>query len=483
MEHGCTPPEAWPVAVRTEPAPARAAVQGLRRTAVHLGLSLAGFVLLGAAQLYVFARMAVLADSESAAARLAIAVLASAFLVFTFAALGRQLALIACAYGGATGAARRPLVDRDRWPGVSILVPAFDEAPRIERALEAILALDYPALEVVVVDDGSRDDTHARASRFAGRHGDKVVRVLRKENGGKWSALNLAFGQSSRELVVCVDADSQLAPDSLKLLARHFDDPRLGGCCGQVAVRNRARLLSRLQALEYHLLNGLLRQAQGAFGVVLVAPGPLAMFRRRVLERIQEAWGTGEPPRAAPPGGWVGGPWEGDTFAEDADLTLGVLLTGHAVTYEPRAISRTSAPEWTSQLLNQRYRWTRGNLQAAVKAWRRWHEAPDAPRLLLVWLGAFLVETIAWPVLNLFGLVAFVAIVAVTGLHASQAIWFVALTALDLNEAAFSVRLERGDLGLLKLAAINRVYYNLLLDVNKLFALWDELLGRRMRWS
>jgi cellulose synthase/poly-beta-1,6-N-acetylglucosamine synthase-like glycosyltransferase len=152
------------------------------------------------------------------------------------------------------------------------------------------------------------------------------------------------------------------------------------------------------------------------------------------------------------------------------------------VTYEPRAISRTSVPEWTFQLLNQRYRWTRGNFQAALKAWRRWHEAPEAPRLLPVWLGTFLFETVAWPLLNLFGLLAFLVVVAVSGLHVSEVVWFLALTALDLNEAAFSVRVERGDLRLLPLAAVNRVYYNVLLDVNKLFALYDELRGRRMRW-
>jgi poly-beta-1,6-N-acetyl-D-glucosamine synthase len=457
-------------------------VSGTRRTVVHLGISLAAFVVLGIAQLYAFTRMAMLGEASGLAERLGLAVLASAFLVFTVVALTRQAALMAFAYGGAASGARAPEPRRTTWPPVAILVPAFDEAARIERALEALLALDYPQVEVIVVDDGSTDDTLARARRFAGRQGGITVEVLHKENGGKWSALNLAFHRSTAPLVVCVDADSQLAPDAVKLLARHFDDPALGGCCGQVVVRNPARVLARLQALEYTLLNGLLRQAQSAFGHVLVAPGPIAMFRRTVLEQVWRSWGAATPLRSADPGARVGGPWEDDTFAEDADLTLNVLLTGHPVTYEPRAISRTSVPEWTFQLLNQRYRWTRGNFQAALKAWRRWHEAPEAPRLLPVWLGTFLFETVAWPLLNLFGLLAFLVVVAVSGLHVSEVVWFLALTALDLNEAAFSVRVERGDLRLLPLAAVNRVYYNVLLDVNKLFALYDELRGRRMRW-
>src|SRR3990172_3451442 len=147
------------------------------RTVVHLAISLAAFAVLGIAQLYAFTRMAVFADSGGVSSRLTFAVMASAFLLFTLAALVRQSALMAFAYGGATSAARTRFTDRPDWPGGSILVPAFNEAGRIEKALEAILAVDYPSLEVIVVDDGSTDDTHARVSRFAGRHGGARVKI------------------------------------------------------------------------------------------------------------------------------------------------------------------------------------------------------------------------------------------------------------------------------------------------------------------
>jgi cellulose synthase/poly-beta-1,6-N-acetylglucosamine synthase-like glycosyltransferase len=462
--------------------PASAAVAA-RGAAVHLALALAAFVVLSIAQLYAFTQMAVLADRSPGPIKAVFVISAGAFLVFTLMSLIRQSVLMTLAYGGAIGSARRRFREPVRWPGVSILVPAFNEGARVEKAIEAILALDYPSVEVLVVDDGSTDDTFARASRYSGLHGGTRVEVLHKENGGKWSALNLGFHHASAELIVCVDADSQLAPDSLKLLARHFDDPTLGGCCGQVAVRNRVNLVTRLQALEYHLLNGLLRQAQSAFATVLVAPGPLSMFRRRVLQEVWQSWGRAQALPITRAAKRVHGPWEDDTFAEDADLTLNVLLTGHGVTYESAAISRTSAPEFAFRLLNQRYRWTRGNLQAAAKAWRRWHDAPRASRSLPVWLGTFLFETIAWPAVNLLGLLAFAVVAILFGVHAPLAIWFLALTAIDVNEAAFSARLEGADLGLLKLAPVSRVYYNVLLDVSKFFALLDELRKQRMRWS
>jgi hypothetical protein len=134
-------------------------------------------------------------------------------------------------------------------------------------------------------------------------------------------------------------------------------------------------------------------------------------------------------------------------------------------------------------LLNQRYRWTRGNYQAAAKAWRRWHGAPRARSTLPIWLAMLLFETVALPGLNLFGLLAFVAVVAAFGFHASLVVWFLSLSALDLNVGAFTARLEGADLRLLRLTLISRVYYNVLLDVSKYFALYDELRGKGMRWS
>jgi biofilm PGA synthesis N-glycosyltransferase PgaC len=451
--------------------------------AVHLGLALICFVVLAVTQLFAFSQMGAVADRTHGMRSVALAIFASSFLVFTVVSLLRHGVLMCLAWMGASRAMRRRFTAPARWPTVSILVPAFNEAGRIEKALDSILATDYPGLEVVVVDDGSTDETFARVSRYGGRHGEKSVRVLRKPNGGKWSALNLAFHTAAGELVVCVDADSQLASDSLKLLARHFTDPALGACAGQVDVRNKVNFVTRMQALEYSLMNGIARQAQSAFGTVLVAPGPLAMFRRNVLVEVWKKWGRPQPLPVVEAPARVYGPWEDDTFAEDADLTLAVVLTGMAVTYEPRAVSHTAAPEWVFRLLNQRYRWTRGNLQAALKAWKRLPDAPAAPRSLPVWLGSLIFETIVWPAINLYGLLAFVLVLMVFGMQGPVVLWFVALTAIDLNTAAFSARLEGTDMKLLVLMPLTRVYFNLVLDVSKFFALYDELRGKRMSWS
>ena len=111
------------------------------------------------------------------------------------------------------------------WPLVSIFVPAYNESENIEAALESLLHLDYPRYEVIVVDDGSTDDTYARARRFAGQRDRCAIRVHRKANGGKWTAHNYAFRRSVGELVLCLDADSRVEPSSLRRMVVHMADP------------------------------------------------------------------------------------------------------------------------------------------------------------------------------------------------------------------------------------------------------------------
>jgi len=174
------------------------------------------------------------------------------------------------------------------WPLVSILVPAYQEATTIASALRALVDLDYPNYEIIVVDDGSSDDTFDQASAFVGRHDRCSLQLLRKANGGKWSALNLAFERAAADLVLCIDADSRISPDALKRLIMRMDRPEVAGVSGQITVRNRRRIITRLQAYEYVVANGGLRTAQSLFGMVLVVPGPIGLYRRKALQDVFE---------------------------------------------------------------------------------------------------------------------------------------------------------------------------------------------------
>jgi biofilm PGA synthesis N-glycosyltransferase PgaC len=348
-------------------------------------------------------------------------------------------------------------------PPVSVVVPAYNEAAVIEPALRSLLELDYPAYEVIVIDDGSTDGTASRASALAGEYGRVSIRVLTRPNGGKASALNAGIAIARHDYVLCMDADSRLSRDSLRVAMRHFRDPRVGAVAGNVKVVNRGTMWSALQALEYIEGLNMARRAQGFLHVVNIVPGPVGVFRREAL--------TG-----------VGG-YDTDTFAEDADLTLKILTAGWHITYENRAIAWTEAPELLHDLIKQRYRWTRGILQALRKR-SAWLGSPR--RGLAVWtsLQAMLFEAVIWPIVNVVGNLSF-ALAALTIGAASGVVvyWWLLLTLLDVAAALHTIGMEEEDLGLVPYAILYRFFFITVVDVAKLFAAVEEFANVRMTWG
>jgi poly-beta-1,6-N-acetyl-D-glucosamine synthase len=175
-------------------------------------------------------------------------------------------------------------------PYVSILAPAYCEAACVKDAMSALVRLDYPAYEVIFVDDGSKDDTYLLASSFAGthysEHGVCHVRVFTKPNQGKWSAHNYGLRHASGNLILCIDADSRVETGALRLMVRHMRDQSVGAVSGQIRVRNRRSLAGLFQAFEYVLANGALRLAQGATGSVFLLIGVGARPFMRGKERF-----------------------------------------------------------------------------------------------------------------------------------------------------------------------------------------------------
>src|SRR5262245_53752940 len=276
-----------------------------RSPALFLVTGTLGAIVLVTAQLYYFVKLQLVIGGMQGLAFWLTVAFGTSFLLSCWIAAARYLFMMYCAYFGWARAVR-PVARPVLWPPVSVLVPAYNECGRIADTLRSILALDYPSFEVLVVDDGSEDETLAVATEIASR--DRRVRVFRKPNGGKSSALNTGFRESIGALDLCVDADSQLEPNALRRMVGLLEDPDIGVVAGQVRVRNRSTLVSKLQALEYALMNGMPRLAQSNFSQVLIAPGPIAMFRRDILLEIWRRWGARTESRS----GAVSGPWESD---------------------------------------------------------------------------------------------------------------------------------------------------------------------------
>ncbi|ASJ12392.1 glycosyltransferase [Thermococcus thioreducens] len=223
---------------------------------------------------------------------------------------------------------------REWSPKVSIIIPAYNEGERILRAIKSALAQDYPDFEVIVIDDGSKDNTFEVAFSVK----DPRLRVYRKNHGGKAKALNFGLSKASGEIVVTTDADSRLEPDAVKELVRRFYSDEILGVGGQVRVAGES-FLEIAQDAE-HLRIAMFRRAKELDDLSL-APGPIAAFRREVLGRI---------------GGFV------EEIVEDYATTKAVKEFGKVV-YAPRAKVWTEMPKSISVLWRQRKRWFLGDLK------------------------------------------------------------------------------------------------------------------------
>lgn len=357
-------------------------------------------------------------------------------------------------------------VDPDFMPPISILVPAYNEGVLLKGTVESLLALDYPEYEVVLIDDGSKDDTRDVARELVGtyvaRGRSVVVKLVEKPNGGKSTALNAGIQVAAHDLVLCVDGDSQLAEESLKAVVQHMRDPDVGAVAGNVKVANRDNIWTKLQALEYVEGLNFARSAQSALQLVNIIPGPVGLFRKEAL--------------------YDAGLYASDTFAEDCDVTLKIIRAGWRVNYEPEAISYTEAPEKLTDLLKQRYRWTRGIIQAIRKHGDLFFKPQDnLGGFTVMWLMAF--ESLIWPAMNVFANVYFVSIAVLFGLNYYLVFWWVSLTILDIVTALYAVAAEREEVRLVPYSILYRLFFILIVDVCKVLATIEEFIGIGMTWG
>ena len=351
-------------------------------------------------------------------------------------------------------------------PFVSIIVPAYNEAKVLKQSLQSLLNLNYRNYEIIVVNDGSTDNTSEIAESFVGYRQGKLnqikITLINKENGGKANALNAGIKYSNAEFVLCMDGDSQLSPDSLKRAARHFKDQKIGAVAGNVKVLNRKKFLTDLQALEYIEGLNMARSAQSYIRAVNIIPGPIGLFRKSAIIHA--------------------GFYSSDTFAEDADLTLKILAKGWKIYYEPRAISFTEAPASFQQLLKQRYRWTRGIIQSIRKHKKQLiNPTINFRNTIILWSMVY--EALIWPPMNIAAHLFFIVAALVFGFSSLIIFWWIALALLDFISALYCIAVEKEEARLLPYTIIYRMFFILVIDICKAMSTIEEFLGIRMTWG
>ncbi|GAA3393670.1 bifunctional polysaccharide deacetylase/glycosyltransferase family 2 protein [Cryptosporangium minutisporangium] len=340
---------------------------------------------------------------------------------------------------------------------VSVVVPAYNEKEGIAAAVRSLATSNYPMVEVIVVDDGSSDNT----AEIAESLGFANVRVVRVPNGGKPAALNIGTAWARADIIVMVDGDTIFEPDSVYELVQPFADPRVGGVAGNVKVGNRQSIVARWQHIEYVIGFNLDRRMYDILQCMPTIPGAIGAFRREALNDV--------------------GGVSHETLAEDTDLTIAMGRAGWKVVYEEKARAWTEAPSTIQQLWRQRYRWSYGTMQAM---WKHRHAVVEKGpsgrfgRFGLIFLGIFQVGLPLFaPLIDVFALYGLVAYDATLSILA-----WVGMLALQFFLAVFAFKLDKEKLGPLWSLPAQQFVYRQLMYAVMIQSVVTALTGARLRW-
>lgn len=276
----------------------------------------------------------------------------------------------------------RPVVKDS--PLISVLIPCYNEGRNARETILAALAQDYANIEVIVINDGSNDDTGAVCDELAREHSN--LRVLHlAHNQGKAMALRMGAMAACSEYLVCIDGDAMLTPDACRyLVAPLVSNAKVGAVTGNPRIRTRSTLIGQIQVGEFSSIIGLIKRTQRVYGRVFSVSGVVAAFRRSALDEV--------------------GYWSLDMITEDIDITWKLQMAQWQVFYEPRALCWILMPETLRGLWKQRVRWAQGGAEVFLKnvpALLTWRQRRMWPLMLeyglsVLWAFALAVSVLLW---------------------------------------------------------------------------------------
>lgn len=230
-----------------------------------------------------------------------------------------------------------------KYPKVTVAIPAYNEQESIKDTLLSVIGLDYPSqkLEVIVVNDGSVDDTAKIVERFILEHGGYDIKLINQKNAGKGEALNKALYSCAGEYFTCLDADSFVASDALKKMLVRFEDRDVAVVLPLMKIKNPTTLIERLQWSEY-LINFFYKSLMSFLNCVHVAPGPFSVYKKDVLIKI--------------------GGFASNNLTEDLEVSLRVQKAHYRIVQVLNTEVYTNAPKSLSSFYKQRNRWYKGTM-------------------------------------------------------------------------------------------------------------------------
>lgn len=230
--------------------------------------------------------------------------------------------------------------------GISFLIPCFNEEETIKDTIKNLLALDFPNKQVIVINDGSTDNSA------------KIIYELQKRldftfidlefNNGKANALNKGIDYAKYDYVMGIDADTLIDDNAPYFMIEHFKkNPKLAAVTGNPRIRNKKSILGKIQTIEYASMVGSIKRTQALTGKINTISGVFTLFRKSAIEKV--------------------GKWDIDMITEDIAISWKFHLAGLHIKYEPRALCRMLVPETIPGLWKQRLRWAQGGQEVVIR--------------------------------------------------------------------------------------------------------------------
>jgi cellulose synthase/poly-beta-1,6-N-acetylglucosamine synthase-like glycosyltransferase len=344
---------------------------------------------------------------------------------------------------------------------ITVIIPAYNEEKSIRKTLDSVIEADYPNKQVIVVDDGSTDNTLAIVHSYKSKFAPNSFVLISQPNRGKSAAINHALRYAQGDYIMPIDADSIMARESMKEIMRYFQLPDVVAVGGNIKVKNRKSLLTCCQALEYIVGINLFKRAYDVFGVVMVVPGPLGAFKKKVLlER---------------------GEYDTDTLTEDFDTTLKALKSGRAVQASSSAMSFTEAPETVKSLYKQRLRWNRGTLQTMIKH----RDIISNSRFGMLQKYGYPLVFLTMLTLPFLSMVVagFVILALFNGEWFFILVTLLVFVALEAVLSGIAVIMDEEDWKLVILSPLMVVGYKHLVDIFTIKSVFDVLIRKNLKWT
>jgi cellulose synthase/poly-beta-1,6-N-acetylglucosamine synthase-like glycosyltransferase/peptidoglycan/xylan/chitin deacetylase (PgdA/CDA1 family) len=247
--------------------------------------------------------------------------------------------------------------------GVSILIPAYNEEENIESSILSVIRNNYSKKEIIVINDGSVDDTMKVVENMQLKYQGKI-KLINIPNGGKANALNIGIKASNYEVFIVMDADTIFAPNTIENLVKHFNDKSIGSVAGKVETTKSGNILDIFQGIEYEVGQNIEKKVFASINAIGVVPGPVGAWRKSAVMKY--------------------GGYSRETLVEDQDLTLAIINAGYKILYEPEAFAYTETPHTLKDFLKQRFRWVYGTFQCVWKYKSYFIKKPFSPFSLVV---------------------------------------------------------------------------------------------------